>query len=287
MTTGHFRVSHVTSQESERTNSRFDPVSPIRTIGRRRSPRVGYVSSVNTAQGPVTTTDIGVTLMHEHVFIMTTEIAMNYPEAWGDEDKRVADAIERLNELKSRGVDTIVDLTVIGLGRYIPRIARVAAATDLNIVVATGLYTYNDVPLYFHYRGSRRDCSAARRSWPTCSSATSSTGIADTGVKAANPQVRHRRTRRHAGCRAGAARGRPGAPADRGADLDAHPRRDPARSRAAEDLRRGGRRPEPGGHRALRRHHRHRLPRGAHRRRAPTWGWTGSASTSSCRSRTG
>ena len=91
--------------------------------------------------------------MHEHVFIMTTEIAQNYPEAWGDEDKRVADAITRLNELKARGVDTIVDLTVIGLGRYIPRIARVAAATELNIVVATGLYTYNDVPFYFHYLG--------------------------------------------------------------------------------------------------------------------------------------
>jgi phosphotriesterase-related protein len=91
--------------------------------------------------------------MHEHVFIMTTEIALNYPEAWGDEDKRVADAVSRLNELKSRGVDTIVDLTVIGLGRYIPRIARVAAATGLNIVVATGLYTYNDLPHRFSYEG--------------------------------------------------------------------------------------------------------------------------------------
>lgn len=44
--------------------------------------------------------------MHEHVFIMTTEIAQNYPEAWGDEDKRVAGAIARLGELKARGVDT-------------------------------------------------------------------------------------------------------------------------------------------------------------------------------------
>ena len=91
--------------------------------------------------------------MHEHVFIMTTEIAQNNPEAWGDEDKRVADAITRLSELKSRGVDAIVDLTVIGLGGYIPRIARVAAATELNIVVATGFYTYNDLPLRFHYEG--------------------------------------------------------------------------------------------------------------------------------------
>lgn len=91
--------------------------------------------------------------MHEHVFMMTTEIAENYPEAWGDEERRVADAIDRLNELKSRGVDTVVDLTVIGLGRYIPRIQRVAAATELNIIVATGLYTYNDVPFRFHFQG--------------------------------------------------------------------------------------------------------------------------------------
>src|ERR1700682_3874247 len=91
--------------------------------------------------------------MHEHVFIMTTEVAQNYPDAWGDEEKRVADAIGRLKELKSRGVDTIVDLTVVGLGRYIPRIARIAAQTRLNIVVATGICTYNELPHYFRFRG--------------------------------------------------------------------------------------------------------------------------------------
>ncbi|EUA16218.1 phosphotriesterase family protein [Mycobacterium xenopi 4042] len=69
--------------------------------------------------------------------MMTTEVVQNYPEGWGDESKREADAVIRLNELKARGVDTIVDLTVIGLGRYIPRIARIAAQTELNIVVAT------------------------------------------------------------------------------------------------------------------------------------------------------
>jgi phosphotriesterase-related protein len=111
------------------------------------------VSLLNTARGAIDTTDLGVTLMHEHVFMMTTEIVQNYPEGWGDGTKREADAIARLNELKSRGVDTIVDLTVIGLGRYLPRIARIAAATELNIVVATGLYTFNDLPMHFHYFG--------------------------------------------------------------------------------------------------------------------------------------
>ncbi|ODQ93943.1 phosphotriesterase [Mycolicibacterium holsaticum] len=89
--------------------------------------------------------------MHEHVFVLSPDITANYPEVWGDEADREADAIARLNELKANGVDTIVDLTVIGMGRYIPRIARVAAATELNIVVATGVYTYNDVPMYFHF----------------------------------------------------------------------------------------------------------------------------------------
>src|SRR5947209_13353228 len=121
--------------------------------------------------------------MHEHVFIMTTEIAMNYPEAWGDEDKRVADAIDRLNELTARGVDTIVDLTVIGLGRYIPRIARVAAATELNIVVATGLYTYNDVPFRFHYLGPGTPMDGPEIMTDMFVRDIEE-GIADTGIKA-------------------------------------------------------------------------------------------------------
>ncbi|OPX08163.1 phosphotriesterase-related protein [Mycobacterium sp. AT1] len=139
---------------------------------------------LNTARGAVDVVDLGVTLMHEHVFIMTTEIMENYPEGWGDGAKREADAIVRLNELKSRGIDTIVDLTVVGLGRYLPRIVRIAAATELNIVVATGLYTYNDVPMHFHYRGPGAPLGGPE---PMVDMFVRDIehGIADTGVKAA------------------------------------------------------------------------------------------------------
>lgn len=142
------------------------------------------MSPCHTARGPIDTADLGVTLMHEHVFIMTTEIAQNYPEAWGDEDARVADAITRLNELKAAGVDTIVDLTVIGLGRYIPRIARVAAGTELNIVVATGVYTYNDVPFFFHYLGPGTMLDGPEI-MADMFVRDIETGIADTGIRAA------------------------------------------------------------------------------------------------------
>jgi phosphotriesterase-related protein len=111
------------------------------------------MAQVQTVRGGIDTSQLGPTLMHEHVFVLDTEILQNYPEEWGDEDKRVADAVTRLNELKARGVDSIVDLTVIGLGRYIPRIEQIAKQTKINIIVATGIYTYRDAPLYFHFRG--------------------------------------------------------------------------------------------------------------------------------------
>jgi len=109
--------------------------------------------TVQTVRGPIDTDSLGVTLMHEHVFVLSTEIIANYPEGWGDDATREQEAVDKLNALKAIGVDTIVDPTVIGLGRYIPRIARIAERTDLQIVVATGVYTYNDVPMYFHFTG--------------------------------------------------------------------------------------------------------------------------------------
>jgi phosphotriesterase-related protein len=140
--------------------------------------------TVETVKGPVESSRLGVTLMHEHVFVLSTEIMQNYPAAWGDEEKRVAEAIARLNELKERGVDTIVDLTVTGLGRYIPRIKRVAASTGLHIVVATGIYTFNDVPMYFHYQGPGTTLGGPELMTDMFVKDIEE-GIADTGVKAA------------------------------------------------------------------------------------------------------
>jgi phosphotriesterase-related protein len=111
------------------------------------------VPQVQTVQGPVDTAELGQVLMHEHVFVLTPDVQQNYPQEWGGEEQRVADAVEKLTALAATGVRTIVDPTVVGLGRYIPRIQRVAEQVELNIVVATGCYTYDDVPFFFHHRG--------------------------------------------------------------------------------------------------------------------------------------
>jgi phosphotriesterase-related protein len=117
------------------------------------------VPQVQTVTGPVDTAALGQVLMHEHVFVLTPDVQQNYPEEWGSEDARVADAVAKLTALAATGVRTIVDPTVVGLGRYIPRIRRVAEQVDLNIVVATGCYTYKDVPFFFHHRGPALDAA--------------------------------------------------------------------------------------------------------------------------------
>ncbi|MCK1802125.1 phosphotriesterase-related protein [Nocardia zapadnayensis] len=109
------------------------------------------MAQVQTATGPIDSADLGRTLVHEHVFVLGEEYRVNY-EAW-DEEAQVVRAQQELQGLKELGIDTILDPTVLGLGRYIPRIQRVAEGTDLQIVVATGLYTYNEIPFQFHYTG--------------------------------------------------------------------------------------------------------------------------------------
>jgi phosphotriesterase-related protein len=138
---------------------------------------------VETVRGAVETGSLGVTLMHEHVFILDLELLHNYPEEWGDENKRIEDAVARMNELKASGVDSIVDLTVIGLGRSISRIQRVARQTELNIIVATGIYTYNELPHYFHFRGPGTPLGGAEPLTEMFLRDITQ-GIADTGVKA-------------------------------------------------------------------------------------------------------
>ncbi|MEV6013131.1 phosphotriesterase-related protein [Streptomyces sp. NPDC051976] len=141
------------------------------------------MSAIPTVTGTLDSTELGRTLVHEHVFISGEEYRLNYPGGW-DEEARVAAAVDELNELHATGIDTIMDPTVLGLGRYIPRMQRVAAQTPLNIVVATGVYTMNDLPLQFQYRGP--GCLVDKPE-PMTSLFISDIvdGIADTGVRAA------------------------------------------------------------------------------------------------------
>lgn len=107
---------------------------------------------VQTMKGPLDSSKLGRVLVHEHITAIDVDYTFNY-RADFNEAEIIEDAVARLNEVKSLGIDTIIDLTVIGIGRNIPRVEKIAARTDLNIIVATGCYTYSEVPLPLRHVG--------------------------------------------------------------------------------------------------------------------------------------
>ena len=105
----------------------------------------------------------------------------NLRHHWGapfwDEDVRVADAIEKLSAARAGGIETIVDPTVLGLGRCIPRIQRVNAGVDVHILVATGIYAFLELSDFLATRSDDFIVEMFVRDLRD--------GIDDTGVKAA------------------------------------------------------------------------------------------------------
>jgi phosphotriesterase-related protein len=110
------------------------------------------MTTVETIRGQVSVEKLGRVLVHEHVFAMNVEYVVNYRQDFFDE-RTVAMAAAKLNAAKAAGYDTIIDLTVLGIGRHIPQLAKVAAQTDINIIVSTGAYTFDEVPGPFAFYG--------------------------------------------------------------------------------------------------------------------------------------
>jgi phosphotriesterase-related protein len=64
-----------------------------------------------------------------------------------DRRRAIERSVEKLNEAKAAGVDTLVDLTTMDNGRDVPLIAEIASQTDVHVIVASGMWRL--VPRYF------------------------------------------------------------------------------------------------------------------------------------------
>lgn len=95
---------------------------------------------INTATGPIEPSQLGRTLMHEHLVI-------GFP-GWESDTKApapvfrdmVARCVDRVQELQAAGFTTLVDPCPNDVGRNAELIGEVASRTGFNIIFATGLY---------------------------------------------------------------------------------------------------------------------------------------------------
>ncbi len=113
-------------------------------------------SMVPTLTGEVPGDSLGTTLVHEHLIVSDPQLDRDLPHPEWDEAAVMARAEAQLQTLAELGVDTIVDLTVPGLGRDVRRVAELARRTSIRILVATGWYTSDVLPHFFRLNGPGR-----------------------------------------------------------------------------------------------------------------------------------
>ena len=97
------------------------------------------MSRVNTVTGPIDTSELGFTLMHEHLLI--AHAGWQWDSRYNfDRADAMARAIDRLTELKSHGVKTIVDPCPMDLGRDPEFQQEASSRSGVQVVAATGFY---------------------------------------------------------------------------------------------------------------------------------------------------
>jgi len=138
---------------------------------------------VPTVTGVVPGDELGTTLMHEHVFVLDPALDRDLPHPEWDERAAIEAAVALFDRLAALGVDTVVDLTVPGLGRDVARVRRVAGRVPVRIVAATGWYTAHTLPPFFAANGPGRLVGGADP-LEELFVRDLEAGIADTGVRA-------------------------------------------------------------------------------------------------------
>jgi phosphotriesterase-related protein len=101
--------------------------------------------TVETTGGQVDVDELGLTLIHEH-FRTTDEAGrFQFPHLY-DEQAEWEAAIADANAVKGHGVRTVVEPSAMFLHRDAAFSKRVADESGLNVVLATGIYTYDHLP---------------------------------------------------------------------------------------------------------------------------------------------
>jgi phosphotriesterase-related protein len=106
--------------------------------------------TVETVLGPVPVTELGRTLVHEHIRISYPGDELDPTSKW-NRATCIEVAVERMQRLQEFGVTTFVDPCAIDLGRDPELMAEIARRSGMQIVCTTGFY-HEHVGLPYYWR---------------------------------------------------------------------------------------------------------------------------------------
>jgi phosphotriesterase-related protein len=105
------------------------------------------MATVETVGGRIDVEELGLTLIHEHFFSSDEAVSAQWPHA-RDQDQEFELAMESAQAVKGHGVRTVVEPTAMLLGRDAQASRRLAEESGLQIVLCTGVYTYDHLPQF-------------------------------------------------------------------------------------------------------------------------------------------
>ena len=110
---------------------------------------------VNTVTGPLSSADLGRTLIHEHVLIGFPGWFMDARQPAFKRAEAIERVVDAFQELHGHGVRTVIDPCPMDLGRDVEFCAEVSQKSRINLICATGAYvesmgipwTFNALPV--------------------------------------------------------------------------------------------------------------------------------------------
>ena len=98
--------------------------------------------TVMTVTGPISSDELGVTLIHEHFALGFPGWYADYSLAPYDAEAIEGKSLKVLKELKDAGIRTVVDASPADLGGRNPSMMKsLSEKSGINIIAVTGLYT--------------------------------------------------------------------------------------------------------------------------------------------------
>ena len=116
------------------------------------------MARIQTVLGAVDGRELGTTLMHEHLMIGWPgwEADSVAPQPTRSDSFKLC--VDRIEELKSHGMRSLLDPCPIDLGRNVEFAAEVAQRTGIHLICATGLYKEDQGGnAYFRFRANFQD----------------------------------------------------------------------------------------------------------------------------------
>ncbi len=131
------------------------------------------MTTINSVLGPIDSSDLGFTLMHEHIVSTYNGLYQNYPELISDNP--LERGVAAFEKAKAGGVDTILDASVVDLCRDVDLMVEVSRRSGVNIIATSGWWLHES-PFFLNFPPDQ---------WADVFTREIEVGIAGTGVKSA------------------------------------------------------------------------------------------------------